>query len=254
MRVRFRDSMRNLRLTVEYDGTAYQGWQRQPSGPSIQGTLEAAIGKMTGQPVTVTGAGRTDAGVHALNQVANFKTESTIPAANFQMGLNSLLPRDVAVKSLSEADLSFHSRFDARSKVYFYRIVTGPIRPALLRNFAWHARQPLDLDRMADGVSRLTGTHDFTSLCATQCDTRGRIRTVSRAFLVSRGEGEILFTIEADGFLRHMVRNIVGLLVEIGKGKVEPEDIPGILAAKDRRRAAMTAPPQGLFLKEVFYE
>ena len=251
---RFRGSMRNLRFTVEYDGTAYQGWQRQPSGPSIQGTLEKAIGKMTGEFVTVIGAGRTDSGVHALNQVANFRTDSTIPAANFQKGLNSLLPRDIAVKSLSDVDPSFHSRFDARGKVYLYRIVTGPVRPVLLRHFAWHVRQPLDLDRMGEGASYFIGTLDFTSFCATHCDTRGRIRTVSRALLTPREEGEILFAIEADGFLRHMVRNIVGLLVDIGKGKITPEETLEILAARDRRRAAMTAPPQGLFLKEVFYE
>ncbi len=246
--------MRNIRLTVEYDGTAYRGWQRQPSGPSIQGTLEEAVVKMTGEPVTVVGAGRTDAGVHALNQVANFKTRSAIPAANFLKGLNSLLPRDMAVKSLGDADPAFHARFYARKKVYRYRILNGPVRPALLRNFAWHVRFPLDPARMEEGVPHFLGTLDFTSFCAARCDTRGRVRTVTRAFLDFRQAGEILFTIEADGFLRHMVRNIVGLLVEIGKGRIRPDDVPAILAAKDRRRAAMTAPPQGLFLMEVSYE
>jgi len=246
--------MRNIRLSIEYDGTAYRGWQRQPDGPSIQGTLEEAIGKMTGETVAVIGAGRTDSGVHALGQVANFRTETRIPAENLHKGLNSILPPDIAVRDIADADPSFHARYDARRKVYFYRMIHRPWRPALLRNYAWHLRGPLSLSRMEEGASRFVGTLDFTSFCATQCDTRGRTRTVFRSFLTSGGDGEIRYTIEADGFLRHMVRNLVGTLVEIGRGRFSPGNIPEILDARDRRRAGATAPPQGLFLKEVIYE
>lgn len=246
--------MRNIRLSIEYDGTAYRGWQRQPEGPSIQGTLEEAIGKMTGEKVAVIGAGRTDARVHALGQVANFRTGTQIPAENLHKGLNSLLPPDIAVVTLAEAAPSFHARYDAKRKIYFYRMIHRPTRPALLRNYAWHLRGPLSLPRMEDGASRFVGTLDFTSFCAAQCETEGRTRTVFRSFLTSGGGGEIRYTIEADGFLRHMVRNLVGTLVEVGRGRFSPEDIPEILEARDRRRAGVTAPPQGLFLKEVVYE
>jgi tRNA pseudouridine38-40 synthase len=245
--------MRNIRLVIEYDGGAYCGWQRQENGLSIQQVLEECIGRMTGEATRVIASGRTDAGVHALGQVAHFRTVSLLGERNLLMGINSLLPRDIAVREVCDVPLTFHARFDAVSKVYLYRICNRPVRSALERNTAWFIWEPLDTAKMAEALPVFMGRHDFSSFCSTHTDSPDHVRTIV-AITVERGpSGLIEISLEADGFLRYMVRTIVGALVDIGRGKRSPQELAGVLALKDRRRAGLTAPPQGLFLKEVKY-
>ena len=245
--------IRNIKLVLEYDGTAYRGWQRQGNLPTIQKILEESIGRITRETITLYGSGRTDAGVHALNQVANFKTKSRIPVNNLFRGINSLLPEDIAIKEMQEMDENFHSRYTAKSKSYLYRILNSPVRSPLQRNQAWFIRCNLDFDKMTRALSMICGTHDFTSFCAAGSDVKSYVRTILRAEIYREPDQVISIGIEADGFLRHMVRNIVGTLVEIGAGEGEPEAMRGILEARDRGQAGITAPPQGLFLREVKY-
>jgi len=246
--------MRNIQLTIEYDGTAYCGWQRQENGISIQQLLEEAIGRMTGSKVTVIGSGRTDAGVHARGQVAHFHTESLLGERNLLMGINSLLPPDIAILAVREADLAFHARFDAKGKTYLYRICNRPVRSALEGRYAWFVWQPLDLAKIDAARDVFCGTHDFSSFCSTHTDSPDHVRTIREITVQRREEGMIHIYLEADGFLRHMVRTIVGALVDIGRGNRSREETAAVLAAKDRRKAGLTAPPQGLFLKKVRYE
>jgi tRNA pseudouridine38-40 synthase len=245
--------MRNIKLTVEYDGTAYCGWQRQRNGLSIQQLLEESINRITGEESRVIGSGRTDAGVHAIGQIAHFHTASPLGERNFLMGINSLLPADIAVREVREVDLSFHARFDVKSKVYIYRICNRPVRPALERLHAWFVWVPLDLERIEGALDLFRGTHDFSSFCSTHTDSPDHVRTILDIGLMKDAKDMIHISLEADGFLRYMVRNIVGALVDIGRGRCSREDVDRILAAKDRRKAGLTAPPQGLFLKEVRY-
>lgn len=247
-----RKTMRNIRLTVEYDGSGYCGWQVQPNGTSIQELIEEKIAVITQERVRLTGSGRTDAGVHALNQVANFRTESLIPCDNLLRGLNSMLPPDIVVKDLRDVEESFHARYDAKTKVYFYNILNCRVRSALQHRYSWHIRDILDREAMQDAGSRLVGTHDFSSFCAADSDTVNHVRTIV-ALSVEKKVPMIVVTVEANGFLRHMVRNIVGTLVDVGRGTGKASDIDAILEAKDRSAAGVTAPPQGLFLKEVRY-
>lgn len=240
-------------MTLEYDGTAYAGWQRQKNGLSIQQVLEEKIAVMTGEAAKVVGSGRTDAGVHALAQVAHFRTATAIPARNLLQGLNSLLPRDIAVIRLDEAPEDFHARHSATGKVYLYRILNRPVRSALYRHFAWEIFQPLDVARMQEAAAHLAGNHDFTSFTTIHSDAPHRVRTI-REISVTRSEEDFVgITVEGEGFLRYMVRIIAGTLVEVGKGRRPPGDIPAVLAAKDRAAAGITAPARGLFLKEVRY-
>ena len=246
--------MRNIRLCVEYDGTEYCGWQRQENGLSIQQRIEEAIGRMTGVQSRVIGSGRTDAGVHAVGQVANFHTDSRLEERSLLMGLNSLLPPDIAVRGVREVDPSFHARFDAKSKMYLYRICNRPVRPALERRFAWFIWEPLDLEKIVESLDLFRGTHDFSSFCSTHADSEDHVRTIFDIAVVKQEKDTIRISMEADGFLRYMARTIVGTLVEIGRGKRCLDEVNEILAAKDRKRAGLTAPPQGLFLQEVKYE
>jgi tRNA pseudouridine38-40 synthase len=245
--------MRNIRLTIEYDGGAYCGWQRQINGTSVQQLLEECIGRITGEEVRVIGSGRTDAGVHALNQIAHFRTASRLAEWNLLMGINSLLPADIVVSKLYEAPYSFHARYDAVSKVYLYRICNRPVRSVRERNGAWFVWEPLDLAKIDAALGIFRGTHDFSSFCSTHTDSADRVRTILAIAAEKDPSGMIRITMEADGFLRYMVRTIVGALVDVGRGKRSPEELAAILAAKDRRRAGLTAPPQGLYLKEVKY-
>lgn len=245
--------MRNIRLIVEYDGTGYCGWQLQENGLSIQQVLEEAIGRMTGEAIRVIGSGRTDAGVHALGQVAHFHTASRLGERNFLMGINSLLPSDIAVREVREVDLAFHARFDVKSKVYIYRICNRPVRPVLERHYVWFVWEPLDLQKIEAVLDLFLGTHDFTSFCSTHTDSEDHVRTILDIGVEKDDNGMIQFSLEADGFLRYMVRTIVGTLVDVGRGKCTRENVAGILAAEDRKKAGLTAPPQGLFLKEVRY-
>jgi len=246
--------MRNIRLIVEYDGGAYCGWQRQINGLSIQQIIEKCIGRMTGEEVRVIGSGRTDAGVHALHQVAHFRTASRLGERNLLKGINSLLPVDIAIREVCEVDPSFHARFDAVSKVYLYRICNWPVRSALERNYAWFVWKPLDLARIGGALPVFKGTHDFSSFCSTQSESTDRIRTILNIAAERDASGMIFISVEADGFLRYMVRTIVGTLVDVGRGKRSAEEVAAIMAARDRRRAGLTAPPQGLYLKDVKYQ
>lgn len=244
---------KNFCLTIEYDGTGYHGWQRQPNGPTIQAVIEKALTTMTGQGVTLVGSGRTDAGVHALGQVANFKARTRIEAEAFRKGLNSILPADIVIRDCRPASPDFHARYDAVSKAYRYQIANRAVRPAIARNYCWWVRRPLNLAAMQDALKHFVGRHDFRSFEAAGSPRSHSVRTIMRAELEPNSRGLIRITMEADGFLRHMVRNIVGTLVETGLERLEPGDIPRLLEARDRRLAPPTAPAQGLFLVKVNY-
>ena len=244
--------MRNIRIVCEYDGTSYHGWQIQPNGISIQEVLEKKIEIITQEKTKLTASGRTDAGVHALNQVANFRTGSSIGCENLLKGINSLLPGDIVVKDLRDTDEDFHARYSAKSKIYLYKVLNSPVRTALYRNYSWHVRVSLDVGVMRKAAILLKGKRDFSSFCASGCDSENHIRTVIDTSLDMKGD-MVSFTIEADGFLRYMVRNIIGLLVDVGKGIVMPARFKEIMDAMDRTEAGITAPPQGLFLREVKY-
>ncbi len=245
--------MRKFKMILEYDGTAYCGWQRQENGITIQQVLEEAIRLITGEKVTVIGSGRTDAGVHALNQVAHFKSDSRLPVNNIYRGMNSVLPADIVVKELEEVMDDFHAQHDVKSKVYVYKICNQRMRPALGRNFFWFIRFPLDLERMRKAAQFLIGTHDFSCFCATGTHVKDRVRTIIDMEIKAGDDGLIEIMVEAHGFLKYMVRNIIGTLVEVGRDKRMPEEMKVIIESRNRKIAGVTAPACGLFLKEVKY-
>jgi len=245
--------LRNLKMVIEYDGSCYCGWQRQHNGVAIQQLLEEAVATITCVPTTVFGSGRTDAGVHAIGQVANFRTRARIPLPSFLKGLNSLLPADIAVKELEEVQPDFHARYSAYSKVYRYQIWNQPLRAPLLRNFTWFVHVPLEVTHMEEALSLLRGRHDFSAFCAAGDESASRVRNILAAEIARDPGGMLRIEIEADGFLRHMVRNIVGTLVEVGRGKRLAVQMSALIACRDRRQAGVTAPPQGLFLLRVNY-
>ena len=245
--------MRTIKLTIEYEGTNYQGWQIQPSGQTIQGVIQDRLKRLTGESSQLIGSGRTDAGVHALGQVAHFKTESRMDANTFQRALNSLLPEDIVIRRAEEVEAEFHARRSARSKVYEYRILNRATPPAIDRQYIWYVPQKLDLDEMKKATCSLVGEHDFSAFRSVGSSIRSSVRNILRADW-KRGKGGLLrFEIEATGFLKQMVRAIVGTLVEVGRGKIDAEGFREILESRDRRKAGPTAPARGLFLKEVKY-
>ncbi|MDY6905033.1 MAG: tRNA pseudouridine(38-40) synthase TruA [Thermodesulfobacteriota bacterium] len=244
---------RNLKLTIEYDGTHYHGWQRQKNDPTIQQAIEDALFKMTREKVTLTGSGRTDAGVHARGQVANFKTASRLTSENFQKGLNSLLNNDVVIIDCQEVPSDFHSRYDATAKTYQYCILNRPVPTAIDRHVSWHIRHPLDLDAMRAALPHIIGRHDFKSFEGGGGEKTNTVRHVMDAALVEAQDGFLFFQIKADGFLRYMVRNIAGTLVDVGTGKIPAKRLPAIINGKDRALGSPTAPPQGLCLISVEY-
>ena len=246
-------TIRTIKIIAEYDGTNYHGWQRQKNILTIQQLLEEAIGRVTGENVTVIGAGRTDAHVHASNQSAHFKINSLIGTRNLIFGMNSLLPNDIVVKELKEVDEVFHARFDVKSKVYMYQIHNAPVRSALYRDYAWHVRAPLDLEKVEKCLPILRGTHDFSSFCSKKVGDVNCVRNIKDIYIKNKHPEQMRIFIEADGFLRYMARTIVGTMVEIGMGRRVPHDLCDILEARERGRAGITAPPQGLFLVEVKY-
>ncbi|MBI4488443.1 MAG: tRNA pseudouridine(38-40) synthase TruA [Deltaproteobacteria bacterium] len=242
----------NIKLTIEYDGTNYHGWQVQPNGETIQGVLEQALEKILRARIRLNGSGRTDAGVHALGQVANFIHMGDLDLWRLQKGLNALTPEAIVVKQAEPVADSFDARRDGRSRVYQYRIWTHPWPSAFHRRFSWHVHEPLDPSAIQEAIRFLEGEHDFASFQAAGCDASHPVRTIYRNSL--RQEGEfLLYTIEANAFLRHMVRNIVGTLIEVGRRERTPEAFGDLLLARDRTRAGPTAPPHGLFLMEVRY-
>lgn len=248
--------MRNIRLTIEYDGTRFSGWQTQ-SGlerlRTVQEEIEKSAAKLFGKKVRLSGAGRTDSGVHAEAQVANFKIDSTLPLNNIKRGLNSYLPGDIAIISAEDTPLKFHSRFDAKEKLYRYMIINRKIRSPLLRRYAALCSYGLDIGAMKKAASYLIGKKDFKSFQAADKKDRHSIRRVKRLDIVKRGAYIIEIYIQANGFLYNMVRNIAGTLIDVGRGRIRPEAIKDILSKRHRPAAGQTAPAKGLCLMKVFY-
>jgi tRNA pseudouridine38-40 synthase len=245
--------MRNIKLLIDYDGANYQGWQVQPKGPTIQGIIEEKLGLLTGESIRLIGSGRTDAGVHALGQVAHFKTQSQMDAHSMQRALNSLLPSDIVIQKIEEVEEGFHARRHSKSKVYEYRILNRSLRSPFHHGYAWYIHQRLDFKEMGKATRWLIGEHDFSSFRSVGTPTRTAVRRVIQAEWKRGRNGLIRFEIEANGFLKQMVRAIVGTLVEVGKGKMSSDEFRRILESKDRKKAGPTAPAHGLFLKEVKY-
>jgi tRNA pseudouridine38-40 synthase len=250
--------MRNLKLILAYDGSEFAGWQVQPDAVSVQGTLASAIGRITGEKVLPQGSGRTDAGVHALAQVASFATESSVPAANFVKALNDILPASVRVLEALEAAPDFHARKSARGKIYRYRIYRAAICPPFLARYLWHYPFPLDEPAMVRAAGRVEGEHDFTSFAAVDPE-RGRegkpmsnLREIFSSSWERQGD-EFVYTVRGSGFLHHMVRNLVGTFILVGKGTLRAEDVTRILQARNRSAAGATAPARGLYLVNVEY-
>jgi len=246
---------RNLRLTVEYSGSRFAGWQVQPDARTVQGELERAVAEITGERARVPGASRTDAGVHALGQVAGLLGAATaLPAERLRAGLNAVLPDDVAVREVAEAAPGWHPRFSARGKLYRYRILTGGVRAPTEAATSFHVPAPLDLAAMQAAAGRLVGRHDFRSFASRPDGDGDCTRTMTRVDvrpIEADGRRLLVVEVEGDGFLYKMVRTIVGTLVEVGKGRLAPAALTAVLAARERRRAGPTAPPQGLFLVRV---
>lgn len=248
-------TLKNFKITVEYDGSGFHGWQRQKCDRTIQSEIEKAIANIVGEKVAVIGSGRTDAGVHALGQVANFRCDTRLNEAVFQKALNSLLPEAIVVRMCQQVDPGFHARYDARSKTYRYRIVNHPLPVAIGRQYAWHIRRPLNMNAMRAAAEVLLGRHDFKAFEGAGSPRSHTIRHVFKAQLRKENKAHYLaFEIEANGFLRFMVRNLVGTLVLVGCGKVSMKGFATILHSRDRRQAGATAPPQGLFLVKVSYD
>ncbi len=244
---------RNIRLLLEYDGSRYHGWQRQRGQLSVQEVLEESLKRLTGEAVRLTGSGRTDAGVHALGQVANFHTAGRLPLKAFREGLNSLLPWDIAVLEAEAAPPEFHAQKSARAKTYEYRILNRPMRSPLHHHYGWWLAAPLDLKAMAGAAAALPGKHDFSAFRASGSGNLNPVRQVLAARWQTHPGGWLRFTVTATGFLRGMVRSLVGTMVEIGRGKDSPEKLTELLLSGERRLAGPTAPPQGLYLVEVLY-
>jgi len=257
--------MRNIKLTLAYDGTDFSGWQIQPGEQTIQGTLAGVLETLTQQRPMIYAAGRTDAGVHAAGQVANFKTESSLTAADFQRGCNALLPPSIRVVSSEEASQDFHARWSAVAKTYRYRIFRGRVVPPFLWRYVQHDPSPLDFAAMADAARRFEGEQDFSSFAAStgsEEDDRERtmVRTIYRSEILQCDErdgaapgDEWVYEVRGKSFLRYMVRKIVGTLVDVGRGRLAPEDISALFALRDRTRSGATMPPQGLCMVGVEY-
>jgi len=250
--------MRNLKLTLAYDGTGFSGWQVQPDAASIQATLASAIGRITGEKVLPQGSGRTDAGVHALAQVATFQTESVIPEANFVIALNDSLPAAIRVLEVRQVAEDFHARKSARAKTYRYRIFREDICPPFLARYVYHFPYPLDEDAMRAAAMLIVGEHDFTSFAAVDPErgrdenARSNVRTIFSSQW-RRQSDELVYEVRGSGFLHHMVRNLVGTFLLVGKGTLKPADLTRILDEKKRSSAGATAPASGLYLVGVEY-
>lgn len=246
--------MRTLKLTLTYDGTRFVGWQRQASGESVQGLLEEALSRFEGRPVTVHGAGRTDAGVHALGQVASVTMAAVHDAQTLARALNAQLPPDLRVVGVEEVPSDFHARFSARGKTYRYQLRTGPWVSPFERAYVWHVRGRLDVAAMQEAAGRLVGRHDFAAFRSVGAENDDTVRTLTGSALMSPEPGALTYEVTGDGFLRHMVRAIVGTLVEVGRGWRHAGAIPALLAGGSRGEAGATAPAHGLFLVRVDYD
>ena len=244
--------MSTIKLIVEYDGSRYAGWQRQPDQPTIQESIETAIRQLTQQEVSAIGAGRTDAGVHALGQVVSFRISKDWTPVEWTRGLNARLPDDISVRSAEIMPDEFHARYGAKGKLYQYRILNRRERPAVDRAYVWHIYRPLAVNAMNDAASCLVGKHDFSSFEGTLTDNEDPMCHLERLTVTKQGD-VLLIDAYADRFLKHMVRTMVGTLVDIGNARRAPNEMVAILHARDRTKAGRTAPPRGLFLVRVDY-
>lgn len=243
-----------FKITIEYDGTDFHGWQRQKKDRSVQGEIEKILQTITTNRITLIGSGRTDAGVHALGQVAHFTCDTKLSPQALKKGLNSLLPKDIIILSCEKTDDNFHARFNTKSKVYNYRILNQSLPSAIHRRYVWHIPKTLDLDSMRSAIGHIKGRHDFSAFEGAGSPRSHSIRNIMKAEIKKDKHGFLVIGLEANGFLKFMVRNIVGTLVDVGLGKITPEGFRKILLSKDRNLASPTAPPQGLFLVQVKYQ
>ena len=246
--------MRNIKLVIEYDGKDFNGWQKQPTKLNIQGEIERAIKQITGEEVDLTASGRTDAGVHALGQVANFKTNSNIPIEKIPIALNSNLKKSIVIKSAEEVEERFHSRLNCKRKTYRYIINNSKYGTAIYRNLETHIPMKLDIQKMQEAVTYFEGEHDFKAFKASGTSSKSSVRTIYNAEVIDAGNERIYIELTGNGFLYNMVRIIAGTLVEVGLGKIEPNEIKTIIESKKRENAGKTLPPQGLYLVKVEYE
>jgi tRNA pseudouridine38-40 synthase len=244
--------MKNIKLLLEYDGTNYVGWQKQPKGETVQRKVEDAIYRLTDKRVEVIGCSRTDSKVHAKGYVCNFKTDSNIPVEKFREALNHILPEDISVINSSQVDDDFHSRYNSKGKMYCYTILNTAVRMPICRNFSYHYKKNLNIEKMNDGAKFFIGTHDFEAFRNVGSSVKTTTRTISKVDIV-KDENYIKVYIAADGFLYNMVRIIIGTLIDVGNDKIKSEDIPKIILSKERKKAGKTCPPQGLCLIEVYY-
>lgn len=244
--------MKNIKLTIEYEGTNYSGWQKQKNAKTVQNEIEKAIKKTIGEKIDLIGSSRTDKKVHALGQVANFKTNTKMPGERYKYALKEHLPEDITIRNSEEVDLNFHARFDATKKIYKYIVYNGKLPRALYKRFSYHCPYYLDIEAMKLASVYFIGTHDFESFKTKESVPFTTIKTIYNID-ISKKEDIIVFTIEGKSFLHNMIRIIVGTLLFVGRGKISKEEIPKIIGAKTREKAGPTAPAQGLYLKKVFY-
>lgn len=245
--------MKRLLLTIQYDGTAYHGWQVQANALSVQEAFQDAVEKVFGERLNVKGCSRTDSGVHANKYCLTLDTSMNITDEGVVMALNAQLPPDIAVKACREVSFDFHPRYSCTRKQYVYRIYNGGTRNPFVRNTAYYYRYPIEVELLNNAAKAFCGTHDFAGFCSVRSDVENTVRTVVRAE-VKRDGDFVLFTFEADGFLYNMVRIMVGTLLFVNEGKIAPDALPDVIASKDRSRAGRTAQPQGLFLNDIFYD
>ena len=245
--------MRNIKLTIEYDGKEYHGWQKQPGKLNIQGEIERAIKNVTGEDVELIASGRTDAGVHALGQVANFKTNSNIELEKIPIAINSQVKKSIRIQNAEEVDQNFHSRFNCKRKTYRYVIDNSKYGSAIYRNISYHLPVALNVEDMKKAIKYFEGEHDFKAFKSSGTSSKSSVRKIYKADVITEGTS-IAIDLTGNGFLYNMVRIIAGTLVDVGMGKIKPEEIPDIIESKDRNRAGKTLPPHGLMLLHVEYE
>lgn len=244
--------MRNLLITISYDGSAYHGWQVQKNAVTVQQVFQRAVEKLFCEKIDIKGCSRTDSGVHANMYCVSLKTQKNIPCKNVITGLNTYLPKDIAVTDCREVDHDFHARYSVKSKEYVYRIYNSQIRNPFLKNYALHYRYPIDADYLNNEAQAFLGSHDFSGFCSAKSDVEDTVRNVY-SFSVKRMGDEVLFAVEADGFLYNMVRIMVGTLLFVNEGKIKQGELAEVIESKDRKKAGKTAPAHGLYLNKVKY-
>ena len=245
--------MRNIKLTIEYDGKDFNGWQRQPNKLNIQGTIEKAIEEITGEEVELNASGRTDAGVHSFGQVANFKTNSDLPVEKFLLAINAKIKKSIVITKAEEVDERFHSRYNCKEKTYRYIINNSETGSAIYRNLETHIPQKLDIKKMQEAAKYFEGEHDFKAFKASGTSSKSSVRTIYKAEVIQKENNRIYIELTGSGFLYNMVRIISGTLIDVGLGKIRPEEIKDIIKSKDRQKAGKTLPAHALYLTNVKY-